>query len=153
MHVQGAALAPPAATAEAWRQNFKPLDEGLETTPKLETIPDMAPADSAEVNHGQDAAAEKAASSAGGDGRAPNGAAESEGGAGANPGSQQLAPAKSGKLESKERISSMLYQGPSGKDSAMEGVKAEPKKESKKMGCFGGRSSQAKESSKPCVIF
>ena len=112
----------------------------------------MAPADSAEINRGQDAAAEKAASSAGGVSKAPNGAAESERGAGASSGSQQLAPAKSGKLESKERISSLLYQGPSGKDSAMEGVNSEAKKESKKMGCFGSRS-QAKESNKPCVIF
>lgn len=82
--------------------------------------------------------------------KAPNGAAESKGGAGAEVESQQLAPAKSGKLESKERISSMLYP-PSGKDSAMEGVNAEGK-ESKTMGCFGG-CSQAKESSKLCVIF
>ncbi len=152
LHVQGAAQAPPAASAEAWRQNFRPLDEGLQTTPKLETIPDMAPADSAKIKHGQGAAAEKAASSMGEVSRAPNGAAEREGGAGASSGPHELAPAKSGKLESKERISSMLYQGPSGKDSAMEGVNSEPKKEGKKMGCFGSRS-KAKESSKPCVIF
>ena len=115
----------------------------------------MEPADSAGINHGRDARAspnaEAAASSAARSGKSPNGEAESEGGAGAKSESQQLAPAKSGKLESKERISSMLY--PSGKDSAMEGVKAEAKEStSKKMGCFGGRS-QAKESSKPCVIF
>ena len=154
VHTQGAAQALPNATTEAWRQNFKPLDEGLQTTPKLDSIPDMAPADSAHISQGQDAKtsadAEMAASFANeGVGKAPNGARESEGGTSANPGSQQLAPAKSGKLESKERISSMLH--PIGKDSAMEGVNAEAKG-SKKMGCFGGRG-HAKESSKPCVIF
>ena len=145
---QGAAQAQPAPATEAWRQNFKPLDEGLQTAPKLQSIPDMAPADSANINPDAKTSvdAEVAASSAA---EGPNSTMEGVGGAGANVGSQQLPPAKSGRLESKERISSMLH--PIGKDSAMEDVKAEAQG-NKKMGCFGG-SSQAKESSKPCVIF
>ena len=61
---------------------------------------------------------------------------------------QQLSPAKSGKLESKERISSMLQ------SAGVEGS-AQPdaaKAKGKMVGCFGSRK-QGKESSKPCVIF
>ena len=113
----------------------------------------MPPADSANISQEQTSRRSTdsalAASSVSKGGNAPNGAVREQGAIAAESGSQQLAPAKSGKLESKERISSLLY--PSGRDSAMQPEPADTKG-SEKMGCFGRRS-QAKESNKPCIIF
>ncbi len=63
----------------------------------------------------------------------------------AKTGTPQLLPAKSGKLESKDCISSMLQD-----DSAMQPV--DTKGKGSKTGCFGS-GSKGKDSNKPCVIF
>ena len=69
----------------------------------------------------------------------------------AGEGAQPMAPAKSGKLESKERISAMLQQT-STSDSAAQQTAGADGKTGRKTGCFGAHR-DSKESSKPCVIF
>lgn len=149
--LQGRLQEPAAPNSEAWRQHFKPLDEGIPAG--LPSTPEIPPADSAEdykVTKPADKGADVEASSAKIDSNAAdrNGAAKGQGGADGAAGVGQLAPAKSGKLESKERISSMLQSASA--DSAAQQVNSEAK--GRKMGCFG-RSGQAKESSRPCAIF
>ena len=149
---QGPAHVPAAAFNEAWRKSFKPLEAnpGLSSTPEApeaagETGNDQVPA-TATSN-----AARKVESSAKESQdpsivamEGPNDAEK------AGEGAHQLPPAKSGKLESKERISSMLH--PIGKDSAAQQPSGGGEKAGRKLGCFGAQR-DSKESSKPCVIF
>ena len=80
------------------------------------------------------------------------GAVDGHGGAEkAGEGAQQLAPAKSGKLESKERISAML-EHTSAPDSTAQQLAGADGKTGRKLGCFGSQR-DSKDSSKPCVIF
>ena len=149
--LQGGLQEPAAPDSEVWRQRFKPLDEGLPEG--LPSTPKIPPADNAEdfkVTKPADKGADVAANSGKVDSNVANGngAAKGQGGANRAAGAGQLAPAKSGKLESKERISSMLQSAST--DSAAQQVDSEAK--GRKVGCFG-RGGQAKESSRPCAIF
>ena len=149
--LQGRLQEPAAPNSEAWRQRFKPLDEGIPAG--LPSTVEIPPADSAEVykvTKPADNGADVAASSTKVDSNAANGngAAKGQGGADGAAGAGLLAPAKSGKLKSKERISSMLQSASA--DSAARQVNSGAT--GRKMGCFG-RSGQAKESSRPCAIF
>ena len=77
--MQGAPQAQSASSSEDWRQDFKPLDEGLQTMPKLQTIPDLPEGKSANASHtdtGQDA--DVAVSSAQGGENTPNNASKGE---------------------------------------------------------------------------
>lgn len=149
--LQGGLQEPAAPDSEMWRQRFKPLDEGLPEG--LPSTPKIPPADNAEdykVAKPADKGADVAANSAKVDSNVANGngAAKGQGGADRAAGAGQLAPAKSGKLESKERISSMLQSAST--DSAAQQV--DPEAKGRKVGCFG-RGGQAKESSRGCAIF
>ena len=150
---QGPAHVPAAAFNEAWRKSFKPLEAnpGLSSTPEApeaagETGNDQIPA-TATTN-----AARKVESSAKESQdpsivamEGPNDAEK------AGEGAHQLPSAKSGKLESKKRISAML-QHTSASDSAAQQPSGGGEKAGRKLGCFGAQR-DSKESSKPCVIF
>ena len=144
---------PAAAFNEAWRKSFKPL----EANPGLSSTPE-APEAAGETGNGQVPAtatihaAKEVASSAKASQDPSIGAVEGPAGAEkAGEGAHQLPPAKSGKLESKERISAML-QHTSASDSAAQQPSGSDEKAGRKLGCFGAQR-DSKESSKPCVIF
>ena len=144
---------PAAAFNEAWRKSFKPLEAnpGLSSTPEApeaagETGNNQIPS-TATTNAAREveSSAKESRGPSTGAMEGPNGTEK------AGEGAHQLPPAKSGKLESKERISAML-QHTSASDSAAQQPSGGNEKAGRKVGCFGAQRG-SKESSKPCVIF
>jgi len=77
--MQGAPQAQSASSSEDWRQDFRPLDEDLQTKPNRQIIPDLPEGESANASHtdtGKDA--DVAAISAQGGENARNSASKGE---------------------------------------------------------------------------
>ena len=124
---------------------------GLSSTPETPEAAEEAGNGQVPVPAGTGAAKEVASSAQGTHGPSIGAVEGHKGVEKAWEGAHQLPPAKSGKLESKERISAML-QHTSASDSAAQQPEGANGKAGRKVGCFGAQR-DTKESSKPCVIF